>query len=177
MRITNKIMFSRSAFHAGTWPELSQHEYNKCKKAMIRVYKLACKDAYCELGLDNFLTDAEIVQRANQTHPAVLLKELRLITSVRLAVKASWDFWKVLFAGMRGTRSWLTSLHHDIRWLRSCTTTFQELDVNTLGPWLVMARDHPRSTIAAIRKSVAQEKAVHLACAMAAPVLIRHHLW
>ena len=166
-----RILFlSSQVYNAGTWPILTQSEYVKCKTAIIRVYKMVCRDAYAEYSSESWLSDEAVVTYAKQTHPAVLLRELRLLTSVRMAVKASWSFWGLLYAGLKGARSWLDSLHHDIRWLCSCTTTFKDLDSSSLAPWLNMARANPRSAIACIRKAVRQEKAIQVACAMAAPV-------
>ena len=84
--VLKSIFLSSQIFQAGWWPKLREAEYHTCKRTLIRVYKLACKDAYSgvqdpEQGGDGWLSDAEVVAMSEQYHPAVLLRLLRLMTS------------------------------------------------------------------------------------------------
>ena len=112
---------------------LKEVEYHTCRRTLIRVYKLAGKDAYSgvedpELGGEGWLSDDEVVARSEQFHPAVLLRLLRLMTSIRLAIKGSWQTWQLLYAGIGAQRSWLRSLHEDVRWLAASSALFKDLE-------------------------------------------------
>ena len=168
-----RVMFlSSQLFQAGAWPELHIGEYKSCKAALIRTYKLACFDAYgnggyTEAGDFDKLSDGEVILRAEQVHPAVLLRVLRLLSSIRMACKASWETWCLLFAAHGSKRSWTKALLADIKWLVEATVTFADLDCSTLGPWLVMARDFPKQTARAVMKICLEPKAVQCAEALA----------
>ena len=78
------------------------------------------------------------------------------MTAIRMACRASWNIWCILYAARDHERSWLKSLHGDIRWLASSSSLFKDLDHTSLAPWLQMARDSPVSTAKAIRKACDQ---------------------
>ena len=40
MRIVHSIMFSRSASHAGTWPELGHSEFLRFKAPVMRIFRV-----------------------------------------------------------------------------------------------------------------------------------------
>ena len=106
------FFLSSQLFQAGCWPELRPTGLQKCKVALIRAYRLVTTDGYAN-GTDdapNWLSDEETVAIACQMHPVVLLRYLRIMTVIRLASRASWNGWCILFAAKGHTRSWLTSL-------------------------------------------------------------------
>ena len=97
------LFLSSQLLNAGGWPELLVGEYKQCKSSLLKVYKLACFDQYGNGGYEedgtfSSISETEIILRSQQIHPAVLLRVLRLLTSIRLAVKASWSVWCLLFA-------------------------------------------------------------------------------
>ena len=98
--------------------------------------------------------------RSEQLHPAVLLRYMRLTTSIRLANRASWHTWCMIFAGYRAPRSWLSALHRDIRWLAASTKTFENMNSDNVAEWLQMAKRAPNQTTKALRKVCAEEKAI-----------------
>ena len=143
-------------------------EHKQCKSALLRSYKLACFDAYDSGGYEadgspSTISESEIVLRSQQVHPAVLIRALRLLTSIRLAVKVSWDLWRLLFAAHTSKRSWTRALLADVKWLAKSTSTFADLDYATLGPWLQMAKSKPFRTAQDVRKTCLDEKAVQMA--------------
>ena len=114
------MIWSSQLFQAGTWPELLVGEYKGCKSALIKTYRLACFDRYGNGGYSDDgvfcgLADSEVVIRSEQAHPAVLLRVLRLLTSIRMAVKATWNTWCLLFAAHESKRSWTKSLLLSLR--------------------------------------------------------------
>lgn len=115
------MFLSSQLFQAGAWPELLIGEYKSCNAALIRTYKLACFDAYgnggyTEDGEFSSLSDSEVILRSEQVHPAVLLRVLRLLASIRMAVKASWNTWCLLFVdeGVIGRHLLVCGVHGHI---------------------------------------------------------------
>lgn len=177
------MMMSSQVFQCGCWPILTSSEYRTCKTAIVKVYKLVCSDAYmvtdgnshsCDDALpDNIAADThwrsddEIVDIAQQLHPAVLLRLQRLCTSIRMAVRAPWEVWKVLYAAKDATSSWVNAVHADIRCFAAASSTFQDLDVSNLAAWLKMAKANPRTTMQAVKKVCATPRAKQLAIALA----------
>ena len=177
------MMMSSQVFQSGCWPILSSSEYRTCKTAIVKVYKLVCTDAYMVTGSNthscddslpdsivaatHWRSDDEIVDIAQQLHPAVLLRLQRICTSIRMAVRGSWEVWKLLYAAKDADRSWASAVHADIRWLAASSTTFQDLDVSSLAAWLKMAKANPHATMQAAKKVCGTPKAVQLAIALA----------
>ena len=166
------LFLSSQLFNAGAWPELLIGEYKQCKSALLRVYKLACFDAYGNGGYEDdgsfsSVSESEIILRTQQVPPAVLLRVLRLLTSIRLAVKAYWSIWCLLFAAHSSKRSWTRASLEDVKWLAKSTSTFAELEVHSLSPWLQMAKSRPSQTAQAVHKICMEERAVQAAEALA----------
>ena len=55
--LVRTLFLSSQVYNAGTWPALTQSEYVKCKTAVIRVYKMVCKDAYEEYDGETWLSE------------------------------------------------------------------------------------------------------------------------
>ena len=154
-------------FQAGAWPELSVGQYRTCHTALIRTYKLVCGDPYM-LRHDavvndddpdkHWMLDDEVICASEQVHPSVLLRVLRLLTSIRFAVKASWHFWCIQFAALKANNSWLHALHDDVRWLAATTSKFENLDVSSLAEWLKLAKRYRAQTAEAVKRVCSEEK-------------------
>ena len=106
------------------------------------------------------------MQISCQLHPAVLMRYLRLMTAIRLATRASWNCWCILFVARGHTRSWLTSLHNDIRWLVASSPLFSEINAATPAEWLQLAKISPFKTAAAIKKACGTSAVINLALAL-----------
>ena len=83
---------------------------------------------YEDDGSFSSLTESEIVLRSQQVHPAVHLRVLRLLASIRMGNKASWNVWRLLFAARNAKRSWIAALWEDVKWLAQSTSTSADLD-------------------------------------------------
>ena len=108
---------------------------------------------------DSWLSDQEIITASEQMYPAVLLRFLRLATSIRMAVRGSWPTWCLIYAARGAERSWVTSLLQDVQWLSASTSTFASLNSSSLAEWLRMAKAGPARTLAALKKACVQPKA------------------
>ena len=69
----------------------------------------------------------------------------------------------MLYATREHERSWLKSLHGDIRWLASSSSLFKDLDHTSLAPWLQMARGSPVPTAKAIKQACGQAEVRQMA--------------
>ena len=115
-------------FQAGVWPELNKAEYVKFKAALMRVYRLVAFDAYHDRAAmkesGEWMSDGDAVSAAGQMHPATLLRFLRLMTAIRMARKASWEVWCILYAAKCAVRSWIMAVLADVRWLVASSPLF-----------------------------------------------------
>ena len=112
------------------------------------------------------MSDEDIVSASGQVHPATLLRFLRLMTATRMARKTSWSIWCLLYAAKGAAQSWIMAVHPDIRWLAACAPLFADVDATTPAEWLVLARDFPHKTPAALKKACDSPAAVNLAIAI-----------
>lgn len=123
---------------------LQKSEYQKCKISLVWAYKLVahdpCTDVAKQKEEGDWMSDDFIVAVSGHLHPAELLRFLRLMTSIRMAWKASWKMWCILYAAKGANRAWATEVHEDIRWLVSCSPLFSEIDATSLAAWLTMAK-------------------------------------
>ena len=80
----DSLLFSKSAFQAGTWPCLNTSEYITFKKPVMAIYRAL---AGCD-DLANGIVhpDITIFRQIKAMQPAVLLRFYRLKRAVRLAV-------------------------------------------------------------------------------------------
>ena len=109
------LLFSKSAFQAGTWPELKAAEFQCFKKPVMKIYRAIA-------GCDNHDTgvyhpDRTIIRQVQSMHPAVLLHFYRLRCAARLALRTPIIVLAALLASKPARRSWLKSLEADLLWL------------------------------------------------------------
>ena len=90
------------------------------------------------------------------------------MTAIRMARKATWTIWCLLYAAKGAARSWIMAVRSDIRWLVACSPLFADVDATTLAGWLVLAMDFPHKTAAALKKAGDSPAAVNLAIAIQA---------
>ena len=150
----DSLLFSKSAFQAGTWPSLNTAEYITFKKPVMVIYRAlaGCDD----LAHGIVHSHLAILRQIKAMRPAVLLRYYRIKTAMRLAVKQPLLILVALLAAKPARRSWLKALEADLLWIATYTSTFAELLAagdRRVAPFFQMCRAEPKGWIGHLEKS------------------------
>lgn len=99
-----------------------------------------------------WLSDVDILRQVGLLHAAVLLKSLRIATFIRMAGKASLQWWRIQYASLYARRSWLRAVWGDFKWLKLTSSAFSEMSTDDMTAWFTLASDFPHQMLKSVKK-------------------------
>ena len=110
--IVKSMLLSKGLFQAGAWPVLQTSELSKVHAGVMRLYR---KIDGSDGPLTPWRNDDAIVEQHSLAAPRVLLTVLRLLLFARVLAKGSKALLVVLASAVKAKRSWLGSVHMDLK--------------------------------------------------------------